>query len=83
MFFFIVGAILPVLDSDKTAFISTTICFLIELSQLSQAAWLTSLRSYRLGGLILGFGFLWSDLVCYVIGAALGLAVERLILRKN
>jgi hypothetical protein len=32
-----------------------------------------------LGGLMLGFGFLWSDLLCY----ALGVVLERLFRRKK
>jgi Protein of unknown function (DUF2809) len=44
------------------------ICVLIELSQLYHAAWIDSLRQTRIGGLVLGFGFLWSDVLCYTVG---------------
>ena len=30
----------------------------------------------RSGGLILGFGFLWSDLVCYALGVGMGVLVD-------
>ena len=40
----------------------------IELSQLYHALWIDAIRNTTLGGLIIGFGFLWSDLVCYTIG---------------
>ncbi len=33
-------------------------------------------RHTTLGGLILGFGFLWSDLVCYALGVELGVLVD-------
>ncbi len=40
----------------------------VELSQLYHAPWIDSIRQTTLGGLILGFGFLWSDLACYALG---------------
>ncbi len=51
--------------------------FSIEISQLYHATWIDSLRATKLGGLILGYGFLWSDLVCYSIGIGVGLLLER------
>lgn len=72
MFFFITGFVFPRLHSWKIVLISVGFCFLIELSQLYQADWINTLRSYRLGGLILGYGFLWSDLVSYAVGGMMG-----------
>lgn len=40
----------------------------IELSQFYHAEWIDYLRSTRLGSLVLGFGFLWSDIFMYSIG---------------
>jgi hypothetical protein len=54
----------------------------IEISQLYQAPWINSIRGTRLGGLVLGFGFLWSDLVCYTVGIVFGYAAE-LMFRKQ
>ena len=51
-----------------TAIIALAFCFVIEISQLYQAPWLNAIRHTTLGGLILGFGFLWSDLVGYCVG---------------
>ncbi len=48
----------------------------IELSQLYHASWIDSIRQTTLGGLILGFGFLWSDLACYAVGVVLGVLVD-------
>lgn len=45
-----------------------------ELSQLYHAPWIDGLRATRLGGLVLGFGFLWSDLIAHAAGV-LGAAV--------
>jgi hypothetical protein len=33
--------------------------------------------------MILGFGFLWSDLVCYALGALLGLLIATFIENKS
>lgn len=61
---------------------SLTLSFLVELSQLYHAPWIESIRRTTLGGLVLGFGFLWSDLVCYSVGITLG-AIAELILKRN
>ena len=50
----------------------------VELSQLLDWRWLNAIRRTTLGGLVLGHGFIWIDLLRYFIGAllaALGLAV--------
>lgn len=51
----------------------------IEFLQLYQAPWLNDLRATRLGGLVLGFGFLWSDLICYTVGILLAAILDRLL----
>ena len=48
----------------------------IELGQLYHAPWIDSIRQTTLGGLILGFGFLWSDLACYAVGVGLGVMID-------
>jgi Protein of unknown function (DUF2809) len=40
----------------------------IELSQFYHAEWIDYLRSTRLGSLVLGFDFLWSDIFMYSLG---------------
>lgn len=50
--------------------------FFIEFSQIYQAPWINSIRANRLGGLILGYGFKFSDLICYSAGAGLGIATD-------
>lgn len=51
----------------------------IEISQLYHAPWIDGIRHTRIGGLVLGFGFLWSDLACYVAGIALAAALDHAI----
>ena len=59
------------------ALISTTGCFVIEFSQLYQADWINAVRATTIGALVLGSGFLWTDLVCYTIGVGLGFAIDK------
>lgn len=53
--------------------------FAIEISQLYHPPWIDGIRHTRIGGLILGFGFLWSDLVCYTAGVVLGVVVDKFL----
>jgi Protein of unknown function (DUF2809) len=50
----------------------------VKLSQLYHAPWIDSIRHTTLGGLILGFDFVWSDLACYALGVGLGVSVKIL-----
>lgn len=60
------------------ALIAISFCFLIELSQLYHANWIDNIRKTTLGGLILGYGFLWTDLLAYSIGVGMGMIIEIL-----
>lgn len=53
--------------------------FLIELSQLYRAPWIDAVRANRLAALVLGHGFLASDLACYTVGALLAAGLDRLL----
>ncbi len=50
--------------------------FGIEFSQLYHAPWIDAVRATRLGGLVLGFGFLWTDLLCYSVGILIGSLID-------
>jgi len=54
-------------------------CYAVELSQLYKAPWINDLRHTLFGRLFLGEGFLWSDLLCYTIGVALGVWVDKIV----
>lgn len=56
---------------------SLAIAWGVEFSQLLHAPWFDSLRATTPGALVLGQGFLWSDLVCYTVGVMLAVAVDR------
>ncbi|MFC9414962.1 DUF2809 domain-containing protein [Bacillus mobilis] len=82
MIFIGFGFLFPKIETKKLAFISLLFCYGIEVSQLYHAEWLDSIRATTLGGLVLGYGFLWSDLVAYTIGVGIGMLCE-FILRKK
>lgn len=50
-----------------------------ETLQLYHAPWIESIRHTRIGGLMLGYGFLWSDIVCYAAGVILAYIIISLI----
>lgn len=52
-------------------------CLGIELSQFYHAPWIDGIRANKLGGLILGYSFLWFDLLCYSAGILTFFAVDR------
>jgi hypothetical protein len=82
MIYFMIGFLWPKAPPFKVAMLCLLVCYSIELSQLYQADWINEIRSTRLGGLALGFGFLWSDLVCYFVGAVLGVGWEYIFLKR-
>lgn len=67
---------------QRVALYSLFFCYAIEISQLYHAPWIDTIRNTRLGGLVLGFGFLWSDLLAYGLGIALAMLVEWIVYTK-
>src|SRR5574341_1626134 len=70
-------ALFPRVNSLRLAIFCLLAEWLVEASQLYQAPWIESLRHFRvgivpIGDLILGYGFLWSDIAAYAIGTAAG-----------
>jgi len=61
----------------RAAAIALGICYAIEILQLYHAPWIDAIRAHPLGGLMLGHGFLWSDMICYTIGVALAALPDR------
>ena len=81
MVFIGLGLVFPNRPTRWIAVVALAVSFGVEFSQLYHPAWLEALRRSRVGALILGQGFLWSDLVCYTVGIGLGAALELLWLR--
>lgn len=75
MMFFIVKFFFIRLSHFKTAIISLFICYSIEFSQLYSSPWINNIRNTTLGALVLGHGFLWSDMAAYTLGSAICLLI--------
>lgn len=80
MIFFMVGLIFRSRGTKWVAVVALLFCYAIEVSQLYHSPWIDNLRDTRIGGLVLGRGFLWSDLISYSIGIAIGTLIDKLIL---
>ncbi len=76
MVYFGLRFLFPNLSIPKTLVISLLFSYCIEASQLYQADWANEVRSTKLGALIFGHGFLWTDLICYTVGVLLSAAVD-------
>ncbi|MDB6124258.1 MAG: hypothetical protein JWQ71_3251, partial [Pedosphaera sp.] len=77
------GFLLPSLSTARAAALAALFSTIIEVSQLYHAPWIDTIRRTRLGGLVLGFDFLWSDLLCYAVGIVLGMLLESFLLRRK
>lgn len=73
----------PRLSPTRIAVGALAIAVADELSQLIDWHWLQLLRDTRLGALVLGQGFLWSDLACYAAGVALACAIDVAVPRRR
>jgi hypothetical protein len=71
------GLLLPRASTWTVALLAMSFSVMIEVSQLYKAPWIDSIRHTTLGGLVLGFDFVWSDLACYAVGVMMGMLVER------
>ena len=78
LLFFIFALTLRNMNTWKVAVITLIFTYLIEISQLFHPQWLDDLRSIKLFALVLGYGFLWSDIVAYTLGICTGAFVEYL-----
>ncbi|WP_053957352.1 DUF2809 domain-containing protein [Inediibacterium massiliense] len=78
MVFFMMGYIFKDKSTYTIATYALIFSYLIEISQLYHAPWIDHIRSIKLFSLILGHGFLWSDLVCYGIGIIIGVTLEKI-----
>ncbi len=74
--FLALGFIFPKSPTLNLAVAAVAISFAVEFSQLYQAPWIVRIRHTLPGKLLLGSGFLASDLLCYVTGIALGALAE-------
>jgi hypothetical protein len=74
--YLVIGLVLPGVSTWRVALMAMSFSAVVEVSQLYHAPWIDSIRRTTLGGLALGYGFLWSDLACYAVGVGLGVVIE-------
>ena len=78
-----IGILFPGSSTARVGLAAMLFAVSIELSQLYQTPWINQLRNTTLGALILGQGFLWSDILCYAIGVGSGYILELWLYRKH
>jgi hypothetical protein len=57
--------------------------YAVEISQLYHAPWIDAIRATRPGALVLGQGFLWSDLVSYAVGVFAAAVLDAVLVRQH
>ena len=74
-----------IMDSRKSTslLLSLLFCFGIEILQLVQIDWLLAIRKTTLGHYILGEGFLWLDLLCYVVGTFIAFLIDKKLIKTQ
>lgn len=78
-----VRMVFPAWKVVTSAFVALAFAFSIEISQLYHGVWIDQLRKSVIGGLILGYGFLWADLLCYCAGVGTGAVIDILGSRRK
>ena len=73
----------PRLSAGWVAVAAGLFSLAVELGQLYHAPWIDKIRQMRIGGLVLGHGFLWSDLACYGVGISVGFLSDRSRARRR
>lgn len=76
MFFWLWATLSPRRPRALLALLAASTSVLIELSQLYQSPWIAAVRGTRLGGLLLGHAFSWSDVACVSLGSLLGATLD-------
>ena len=79
MLFLGISVVAPGARAVQRGAIAIALAYAVECSQLYHASWIDAVRGTRLGGLVLGFGFLWSDFVCYTVGISIGFVLDGVL----
>ena len=67
----------------KHGFFCLLYCYLTEISQLYHSPFIDSLRNTTIGRLVLGFGFLWTDIISYSIGILAAISFDLYLSNRN
>jgi hypothetical protein len=81
--FLLIALLLPNRQTRTIFLLALAVTWGIEFSQFYQADWINAIRAYKLGGLILGYSFLPSDLVMYLCGVVAGVGLEKWLLMNE
>lgn len=81
--YFFLRFIIPKKSKITSSIIAIIFSVFIELSQFYHALWVDDIRKTIIGGLILGFGFMWSDLICYATGILIGLIIDSFFVNRK
>lgn len=82
MIFLIFALMFPRKHTLVIFIMALTLAWGIEFSQLYQATWINDFRATRIGGLLLGHGFLMSDMIVYLLGISIGVLIETRVLSR-
>lgn len=75
MMTFLLQSLFIKMNKSYVAILALAVTFLVEFSQLYQGEWIVQIRQTLLGRLVLGQGFLVSDLLAYTTGVILAYLV--------
>jgi len=81
--FFLLAFVVPRWRGAILAGAAFAFSCMVEASQCSDAAWLKAIRARKLGRLVLGTTFVWSDFPCYAAGALLAFGLDRALFAKT
>lgn len=76
MVYFGLRTLFPSTSILKVAAGALLFSYCIEFGQLYQADWINAIRNTTVGALVLGHGFLWTDLLCYTVGILCSVIVD-------
>jgi len=82
MVFWLAAAAFPRAGTARLAAGALALSVAVEVSQLHHAPWIDAVRATRPGALVLGHGFLWSDLACYAVGVGAAALLDRVLLAR-
>jgi hypothetical protein len=82
MIYFGFRFLLPLAKIKSAIIAALVFCYFIEITQFNQSDWLNDLRHTTLGGLILGFDFLWSDILMYTLGIIAAAWMDNWLIKK-
>jgi len=79
MIFWIFCVVFHQQPTGKIILYALLFSFTIEFSQFYHEPWIDEIRHTKLGALVLGYAFKFTDLVCYVSGIFIGACIDRII----